>query len=287
MLRKLYIHEFKALLRWLAFVWIGILALAIINRGMNALIDFYINNNYPLGEPSSYISEARGYFLLKSFSTTLTVIYALATIAGLLISFGVVIVRFYKNLFTSEGYFTFSIPVSANQHLWCKLICGGVMIMASMAVCGLSLFINFLFTDIGRTIIELIFELRTAVKIEMRIHLSLYATELILILLASILVTNITAYCSISFGQSFKNKIGGSVISYIVIKLVFNSVTSFLSVFFTLSGSLLSFTPVFDNISPVFTLHLILIVSLFIEVILGAVFFLITSHRTSRKLNLE
>ena len=287
MLRKLYMHEFKALLRWLLFVWIGILALAIINRGMNALIDFYIEKNYSLAGYSSDLNEAKGYFLLKSFSTTLTIIYALATIAGLLISFGVVIVRFYKNLFTSEGYFTFSIPVSANQHLWCKLICGGVAIIASMAVCALSLFINLLFTDIGAAIGELIFELHTAVKIEMRIHLFLYVMELVLILLASILVTNLTAYCSISFGQSFKNKIGGSVISYIAIKLVLNCVTSFLSVFFTLSGSLLSFTPVFDNISPEFAIHLILIVSLFIEVALGAVFFLITSHRTSRKLNLE
>lgn len=288
MLRKLYVHEFKALLRWLVFVWVGIVAIAIINRLMNAVMDLYIESNYPSGGLSSFgPHEIQGYKFLTALSTSLTVLYALATVAGLLITFGLVIVRFYKNLFTSEGYFTFSIPVSANQHLWCKLICGGVAIMASLAVCALSLTINFLFTDVGKAIAQVFYEIRTAIEIDMRIHLFLYAGETILILIASILVTNLTAYCSISFGQSFKNKIGGSVISYIIIKMILNCATTFLTFFFGLGGTLISFITNLDALAPELIIHLFLLISLLIQVILGAVFFLITSIRTSKKLNLE
>ena len=114
-----------------------------------------------------------------------------------------------------------------------------------------------------------------------------YAIEFILVMIASIFVTNLTYYCAISFGQSFKNKIGGSVISYIIINLIFNCISSFVSIFFSFGGSILSFIIDFDAIEPLALLHVLIMLSLLIEVGISAVFFAITSHRISKKLNLE
>ena len=287
MLAKLYLHEFKALFRWLKFVWIGILALAIINRGMNALIDYYVQNSIQIEPSKADIYSSFIYRILTSLSTSLTVIYALASVAGMVISFGLVTVRFYKNLFTSEGYFTFSIPVTANQHLWCKLICGTIAILASFAVCALSLTINFLFTNIGATIVEGIKEISFDIEAGMKVHLFIYVIELIVISIISIMVTNLNLYCSIAFGQSFKNKIGGSILSYIVIKLILNCVTTFFTIFLSFGGSLLSIVFEFGDIAPELLVHFILIIPLILQIGLGVIYFVITSYRINKKLNLE
>ena len=149
MLKKLYKHEFKALLRWLVFVWIGVIALAVLNRCSTALLQWYTEERLDAGLGSQMEDIAQALIvnkLLTSLTTTLTVIYALGAVAGMIISYGLVVVRFYKNLFTSEGYFTFSIPVSPVQHIWCKLICGMAMILASTVVVIISLIINFVFS---------------------------------------------------------------------------------------------------------------------------------------------
>ena len=285
MLKKLYLHEFKALFRWLKFVWIAIIAIAIINRGMYALIDYYINNMIESASPDASTNPI--YRLLLALTSSLTVVYAFVTIAGMFVSFGVVIVRFYKNLFTSEGYFTFAIPITAKQHIWCKLLCGVVAVLMSMAVCALSLLINFLNTKVGVIIVQALRDINLDIDTEIKVHLIFYAIEFILVMIASIFVTNLTYYCAISFGQSFKNKIGGSVISYIIINLIFNCISSFISIFFSFGGSILSFIIDFDAIEPLALLHVLIMLSLLIEVGISAVFFAITSHRISKKLNLE
>ena len=284
MLKKLYLHEFKALFRWLKFVWIGIIALAIINRGMYAVIDYFVDRMAQ--SPSVDVASNPIYRLLIALTGSLTVIYAFGAFAGLLISFGVVVVRFYKNFFTSEGYFTFSTPITANQHVCCKLICGVVVILLSMAVCGLSLVINFLFTDVGANIVSFLGEITISDPI-IRIHIILYVLELILIYIASICLTNLTYYCAISFGQSFKNKIGGSIISYIVINLIFNSISAFLSIFLSLGGSILTVIFDFNKVDITTVFHVVLILSLLLEVALCVAFFIITANRTAKKLNLE
>ena len=73
MLKKLYLHEFKALFRWLKFVWIGIIAIAIINRGMYALIDYYINNVIESASPDASTNPI--YRLLLALTSSLTVVY--------------------------------------------------------------------------------------------------------------------------------------------------------------------------------------------------------------------
>jgi hypothetical protein len=51
-----------------------------------------------------------------------------------------VFVRFYKNLFTDEGYLTFTLPVSRRQLLLSKVISGTAGMCASMGVCFVNVF---------------------------------------------------------------------------------------------------------------------------------------------------
>jgi hypothetical protein len=203
----------------------------------------------------------------------------------MIVSYGLVVVRFYKNLFTSEGYFTFSIPVSPVQHIWCKLICGMAMILASTVVVIISLIINFVFTEIGADILNSIGSLFETIEVIDFAHLMGYIVEFLIVGILSVGGALLQVYCAISFGQGFKNKIGGSVVSYIIINVILNAVSSFLSVFFVLTPQL--FIEIFNAVPAEFIVHLMMFFVITIEIALCAVFFIITTYKTTKKLNLE
>lgn len=53
---------------------------------------------------------------------SLVMILLLACLACGLFATAMSVVRFYKNLYSSEGYLTFTLPATVGQHLWAKLI---------------------------------------------------------------------------------------------------------------------------------------------------------------------
>ena len=289
MLKQLYKHEFKALLRWLLFVWIGVIALSIINRCSTALFDWYIEKNTAL-DFQSPMEVSRIKNLMISLSASMTVLYAMGAIAGMLISVGLVVVRFYKNLFTKEGYFTFSIPVKPIQHIWCKLICGMVMIFASSIVVGVSVLINLAFTDVGSQLWQAVISIFSQIEWYDKVHAIFWILECVVLVILSISAVLLQFYCSISFGQSFKNKIGGSVISYIIINILLNTISSFFSFFFSI-GSLFfggfGGLDLLAGVDVVWVLHGIFLIAILIQGLICAGFFAITAYRTTKKLNLE
>lgn len=52
-----------------------------------------------------------------------------------------VAVRFYKNLFTDEGYLTWTLPATATQQLWAKIISGVIWEAGNLLLCSLAFLI--------------------------------------------------------------------------------------------------------------------------------------------------
>ena len=115
MLKKLYRHEFHALFRSLWPLYAGLLVLALLSRLMD--MSFFDRRQLVV------------QILYNSFMS----LYVLGIIAMLIISFAVVIVRFYRHLLTGEGYLSFTLPFTAGQHITCKLVCGVVAGLVSFA----------------------------------------------------------------------------------------------------------------------------------------------------------
>ncbi len=116
MVGKLMKHEFIALFRTLAFFAGAILLLAILTR-----ITFAIAAESPL-------------FVL---------LYILFLFCAIILSAVPVVVsaeRFYKSMFTGEGYLTFSLPVTAAQLIWAKLL-SALIVSAACAVVSLVSFL--------------------------------------------------------------------------------------------------------------------------------------------------
>ena len=101
MVKKLFKHEFVYYLRSLLIY----LPVVLVIGGLSRLM-------------VCFESESGIYSLL--LGSTLLMLY-FGTLACVIITFILSIVRFYKNMFSAEGYLTLTLPVSKTTHLFVKL----------------------------------------------------------------------------------------------------------------------------------------------------------------------
>ncbi len=266
MLRKLYKYEFLSLFRTLLPVYAAVLGFAVINR-LSFLINSYENG---------IMETLQGFAVIG---------YVVSIIAVLAVGFITVIIRFYKNLLTEEGYLTFTLPVTPNQHIICKLLCGVTVIVVNFIVVAISLLI----LGVGTEFLKLFFE-------EIKIILDYYTSEyglgnivLIIVMGAVMMIMALMQaimmlYASMSVGQRFKNKILGSAIAYISFYFLMEIIILIIS-----SPILLKFALDFEKwVETSVTGVQVLLGGLIVMYLLFATgYWLITRYFLSNKLNLE
>ena len=118
MLKKLLSYDFKAIFK---YWWIGALTTLVLS-GVGAGCGSILEAEMAL--PGSVIV----------FATIGMVLVVLSIFAFIIFSELLVYVRFYKHLFTDEGYLTFTLPVKRHQILSSKLISGFVCGLATVIV---------------------------------------------------------------------------------------------------------------------------------------------------------
>ena len=125
MLRKLLKHEFRAT---------GRIMLPVIGILLATSVAANLSLRYLLGSNAWFFSML-GILLLTAFGFAIFGVF--------IVSFILMIQRFYKNLLQDEGYVMLTLPVSIHQHIWSKLIVSSVwFIVTALAVilscCGSS-----------------------------------------------------------------------------------------------------------------------------------------------------
>ncbi len=136
MLGKLIKHDFRALSRLLVPT-----SLAII--GATIIATLGIRFNVSSGFASYNNSVFAGIFRVAM--TLLSSLLIIGIFAGFFFISFIIFQRFYKNFVTSEGYLTFTLPVTTNSLLWSKLITAFIWLTISFLVGVLCLFIFLLF----------------------------------------------------------------------------------------------------------------------------------------------
>ncbi len=134
MLGKLIKHDFKSLSRVLFPTQLAVLGatiLATIGFAINFRIDYTYNNGL--------------IDLLRLISGFMSGIMVLAIIAAAILVAFIIFQRFYKNLMCSEGYLTFTLPVTTSEILWSKLITAMLWTIISSVVIFISVNIFVLF----------------------------------------------------------------------------------------------------------------------------------------------
>ncbi len=212
-----------------------------------------------------------------------------AMIVSIIMSTVFSITRFYKNLFTSEGYLTMTLPVTPAQHLLTKLICAvsfnlltlvGVVVAASVAMAG-DMFIEVVragFFLIGKYFENLGFEG------------GVWAFEFIIAFIVSIISQFMLYYTCISIGQlARKNRILAAFGVYFAYYFICQTLATIGVVIVVLMQNtyLFEFFVDFINDFPDATTHIFLIGMSVYNGLLAALYYFISHRILSRKLNLE
>lgn len=264
MLSKLYKYEFRALFRCFTPIYIGLVGLAIFNR-VFFLLDDSIN-------------------IVRIIQKSCITLYILGIIAMFAIGAVAVVIRFYRNMLSAEGYLTLTLPFKMSQHILCKLICGAVMIILNFICLLVSLFILFIgYGDSLETFIRGALKMLACALDEYGgitlVVIAEFAAMAIVALAAALLMT----YTAMAIGQQFKSRIGASVIAYICIYAALQTV-SFVAIFIASRYSGIDSMYSYGNTLAV--LSVVLGAVILYQITLSVIYFAVTNRLLSKRLNL-
>ncbi len=270
MLKKLIKYDLKSLSRFLIIIHVFLLLAA-------AAVRVFFTERFNL------VKIEGGAYLALTF-----ILFALLASGVSFATEILIAIRFYKNLFSNEGYLTHTLPATRKQHLAAKTIAGTFWLFIDQVLLLVSLFFVIATSDVVR----LYSENKEAFLAELDlIGLDLSSAKIILFLLLFSLINAassvIMIYASIVIGQRFQSHpILGAVISYLGISTVFAVISAAVLSAFGL------FSMVFDESETaagtlaanhvVSTLNISIILSIAAAVIL----YIITQGLMKRKLDL-
>ena len=269
MIKKLFKHELASYMRTWLPIQLIVLGIALLGR----FVQFFE-------------ADTTAYGIIFGSSVT---VYVLSVIVSLVLTSIVCIVRFYKNLFTGEGYLSFTLPVTPAQHILIKMFASLTVEIGSFIVVLASVGIitsGEVFTEIIKA---LAYISDTAIEAS-GAHFPLYVIELIVIMITSSLTGTLLVYGCIALGQTFnKSRIGWAVGIYFIYYMIKQILGTVISTVFTLFYDKL---PI-DNIAtwvdsnPYATFHIAFGIAILWNLAAAAIYYAVTYFVIKRKLNLE
>lgn len=216
--------------------------------------------------------------ILLALSSIFYFLYIISIIIVAVTTFLLIIMRFYKNLFTGEGYLMFTLPVKVHELINSKLIISILWAVLSILLC----FSSLLFVIPSTTALSpnaSSFTLSTFY--DMAVNYGMGKSVLLLLMAFMMLVYNILIFfASIAVGQSISsNKVFGSLIAYIGIYTICQMFSGMLIVV------LMIFNIDVNDESLIITL--VITLGLLISTIGSTVFYTVIHHFLKKRLNLE
>lgn len=274
MLRKLLKHEFRATGRVMLPMYLILLVTAVgSNLAGRGMLD-------------------RQSDILNILGVLIVMAFGIAICGALVMSFVLMIQRFYKNLLQDEGYLMFTLPASVHQHVWSKLIVSAVWFAATiLAIIAASLVVAYDVSFLREffDVLRWFFEGLQKLKISETLNLTAYLAEFAVLLFLSLAAFALQFYAALAAGHSRANH-----------KMVW-SVAWFFGFQFALQflGSLLMITldhlgvPNFLNhlsvhwTSAESAIHAGLLMAIGVVILYGAIFYAVTTFFLKKHLNLE
>ena len=258
MLTKLMKYEFNATARFLMPLYIMLAFLTLFTK--------------------LTLSISTDNYLLLVLSNIFYFLYIISIIVVAVTTFLLIIMRFYKNLFSGEGYLMFTLPVKVHELINSKLIISILWAVLSILLCFSSLLLVIPSTAALNPSASS-FTLSTFYN--MAVNYGMGKTFFALLMIFMMLVYNIlTFYASIAVGQSISsNKIVGSLIAYIGIYTIGQMFSGILLVILMLLK--------IDVNDEGLILTLVLTLGLLVSTIGSVVFYTVIHRFLKRRLNLE
>ncbi len=269
MVRKLFKHEFLALMRLFIPVYAVLIAMSVFGRILQI-----------------FESDSVVYSIISTFST---IVYVVGIFAVLLLTTVFCVIRFYKNLFTAEGYLTFTLPTTPTKLVLVKLVTATVFEIASVVMVLFSISI----LTMGEAYSEIVKAAAYLLKFlegRVGVHLWLYVLELILTMILAAATGLLLYYGCITVGQMFrKNRILAAVGVYFACYIVSQIISTIITIFASLciDAQFMETIAAFIEAHIIGSIHTAFLVSMAVSLLLSAVYFFVIKFIIERKLNLE
>ena len=271
MLTKLLEHEWKS--NWkVPTILIGILLLLALLTGSTFVLPVWEDNMLALGMLIAFIWMT---FYLGIIGVSLGISIYLA-------------VRFYKSMYTDEGYLTHTLPVTARQLLLAKGIHMAIWnclttlaIVVSFMICGgmIVLFLNPLRAEMMELWRELQFRWRELVGFD-TIN---FICSIIFMGITGIIYGTTMIMGSVSIGQNLtKHKILGSIGAYFAL----NTIVSMISMVAIIPAMILQISNL-DNYNPFTNMSIMYWIFGIVYVAISVGVYFISEYMTKKKLNLD
>lgn len=269
MLKKLLKYEWKTASKMLLLMHGIVLLMAIFDR-----ITLQLSGG--VGESGSYILDTVNALLMFAMVMTIGSVC--------LFTYVYLAYRFYKNVFTDQGYLTNTLPVTPTQIIVSKGICSVLWMVIDAVILMIAIFIlaghKEFFVDLGDIMRELI-------KVFTEFNLTAWITLIVLIL--SPFVMTIQLYFCVAVGNLCKiHKVLGSIGVYIATYIV-QQISGVIILFVT------DFDPVASTITTPAGFHVALadmmftpiLLSLIFSVVWAVLFWFATRYIMTKRLNLQ
>lgn len=221
--------------------------------------------------------------------------YVMAIIVCFVLLFIVSITRFYKNLFKNEGYLMFTLPVTASEHLWVKVLTAilfGILTVINVAISIMVATAGELCGEIFKAAAYLIKDAAAQIGTA---NLIFYIIEYVLLLMIASATGYMLYYACISVGQlARKNRVLAAVGVYFGYSAVMQLLSSILM---TVFSAFFANTDFIDNIELIIgnltqnqvylLIHGVMLLAMAFSAVGFAIYFLVSKYVISNKLNLE
>ena len=267
MVKKLFRHEFNAFWRILFPVWGLLMGISVLGR----LIQLFENDTV-------------GYGIVR---TSTIIFYVAALVVSLLFPFVFAIIRYHRNLFTGEGYLSFTLPVTCFQHVLVKVTTTFAVQLLTLVVGFVSMMV-ITFGDVFTEIMKAIGYLYPYFynQLEWGMNLPFFLLEGLLVLMVAYISEVLLYYACISLGQTFKKNRGlaalGVYFGYYFVRQVLGTIV-------ILIGSVVDWEPlmVWVRENTFTAVHIALYGLLVLYALLTVGYFAISHSVIRRRLNLE
>ena len=295
MLGKLMKYEWKNIWKAGALMLLGmyiVTAIGCIMLQMPGVAELFDSND---------INGAQAWLVISSFAAMLVlyVIMLLASTWGMQIFLGI---RFYRSMYTDEGYLSHTLPVTANQLFLSKVVISGVwylfvslsiilsvialMISMAMGVTNIGGFSDVLTQyngNIWAFLSDAVYELGRFYEEQMGISLIHYGITLFFTFIIGPFITMITLFGALTIGQlSSKHKGVMGILAYAGVTILSSMIGSAVQSVFMFSANTMS-SP--DGFSV--TTNTAYDINVFTSLLIAAIMYGVSYYILNRKLNLD
>ena len=223
------------------------------------------------------------YSVISAMSTLLL---GVSSVGLMLFASIIGIVRFYKNMYSAEGYLTFTLPVSNRTHIFVKLFAAVI----NQVLCFLATIAVVCIALSGKNLYLFLSEMEFLVSYFNTAELIVLFIEFAIMLPLSLATGMLLYYACITIGQTAKkNRILKAVGAYFVYYIATQVISTAFIITYTVLGLYGALDGIMEWVSANLSSTILIAfgVSIVLNTIMAVAFWIVTEKIMTKRLNLE